>query len=181
MRNHILSKLNKHKNIKECNLLDIGCGNGRFAVLLHDFVKNYSGIDPDKEYISLAKKEKAKRKLKKVSFKLGSAENVPFDKKFDLVLYSFSFHFIKNLDEAMNELSRITKDDSIILIVDPSENKNNWSDPRLNKNSPLYVRKMRDRKIIQLKRARKYLESQTKFKIIDFEEHRTNFWTLVKA
>lgn len=180
LRNHILSKLYKHKNTKECSLLDIGCGNGRFAVLLHDFVKSYSGIDPDKEYLLLANKEKKKRKLKNVTFKLGSAEEIPFDKMFDIVLYSFSFHFIKDFDGAIKELSRITTKDSIILIVDPSENKNNWSDPRLNKNSSKYQKEMRNRKIIQLKRARKYLESQNKFKIIDFEEHKTNFWTLKK-
>ena len=180
LRNHILSKLNKYKNTKECNLIDIGCGNGRFAVLLHDFVKSYSGIDPDKEYLLLANREKKKRKLKNVTFKLGSAGNISFDKKFDIVLYTFSFHFIKEFNEAMKELSRITKDDSIILIVDPSENKNNWSDPRLNKNSPLYVKEMRNKKIIQLKRARKYLESQKQFKIIDFEKSITNFWTLKK-
>lgn len=131
LRNHLIKIMSKYKNLPQCNFLDIGCGNGRFAVLLSPFVKQYYGIDLDKEYISLAKKIK----IPNVKFKVGKAEKIPFDKKFDIIFYSFSWHFVKDHNIALEELIRISKKDSLIIILEPSLKPLNYRDPRLNINS----------------------------------------------
>ncbi|WP_343761091.1 class I SAM-dependent methyltransferase [Clostridium oceanicum] len=53
------------KEIKNCNILDIGCGAGQFANLLFDNnIKSYVGIDFSKVAINLAKKTNAPYKEK---------------------------------------------------------------------------------------------------------------------
>lgn len=56
-------------------VLDIGCGNGRYASLLAGTVRQYVGVDNSSEQLCMAKK--TARKHKNVRFMLSPAERLP--------------------------------------------------------------------------------------------------------
>ena len=51
LRDYLLNKFSRYVDIGNCDLLEIGCGNGRFATLLGPKVKSYTGIEPDEDYL----------------------------------------------------------------------------------------------------------------------------------
>lgn len=118
LRDYILKKLKRYKELEKSDLLEIGIGNGRIGFLIGKKLKRYYGIEPDKEYLRIANKTKPEKNF---FYKSGKAEKIPFKKKFDIVLYSFSWHFIKNHKKAIEECERILKPKGIILIIDPKE------------------------------------------------------------
>ena len=103
-------------------VLDIGCGDGRLAYLLYDLFEEWHGIDSSSIQIKQARSARRNyqnriRKGKDISgisreapvrrifFKEGSAEKVPHaEGKFDIIVYSATWHFIKNPEKA-NDLS----------------------------------------------------------------------------
>jgi len=68
---------------KGSKVLDLGCGNGRWAFLLKDNIKKYVGVDFSSNFI-----EKARKKIKEshVEFICTPAEEYMSEEKFDLIL-----------------------------------------------------------------------------------------------
>jgi len=71
-------KLNQNAKV-----LDLGCGNGRWAKILLPKISKYIGVDVSKEFIKLAEKT---IKDEKAGFVCLPAQNYLSDEKFDLVL-----------------------------------------------------------------------------------------------
>jgi len=93
-------------NENKTKILDVGCG---FKPWLAFFDRNnveYTGIDFEKETSS-------------ADF-IGSSENLPFSENtFDALIYSEVFEHIKNLNPALKELRRVSKNNSLIFISSP--------------------------------------------------------------
>ena len=68
---------------KDSKVLDLGCGNGRWAFLLKDKIRKYVGVDFSPNFI-----EKARKKIKEshVEFICAPAEEYMSEEKFDLIL-----------------------------------------------------------------------------------------------
>lgn len=174
LRNRIISLLGKYIQLEDSNALEVGIGNGRFGILIGKEFKSYSGFDIDKEYVKIAKNNSPE-----FDYKQGSAEKIPFNKKFDVLLYTLSWHMIKDLDKALNEARRVLKENGIISIIDPAEKETGWGDPRLNIDSPKFTPEMLGRKLKELKRGRDKLESQKLFNIIEKgQQGPMNYWIL---
>ena len=76
--------LKEHAN-PDMQVLDIGCGNGRFYPLMKERKANYTGIDNSQGLLS-----EARRKFPEANFILGDATVLPFpDASFDIA-YSFA-------------------------------------------------------------------------------------------
>ena len=77
-KNTLLEKI----NFKNKTILDVGCGSGWFSIWVsNNGAKEIYGIDPLRDQIENAKRNS---KNKKMNFKLGFAEDLPFkDNKFD--------------------------------------------------------------------------------------------------
>ena len=178
LRDYIIREINKYCNMPKSKLLDIGCGNGRFGKLLHNYVKSYYGTDPDKKYIEIAKKDA--KTIKNIKYKLGKAEKIPFKETFDIIIYSFSWHFIKNYHEALKELDRVSTKDGLIVILEPSLLPRGYKDQRLNADSKEFDKRLWNKKLKQLKNAKSVIENQKRFKILEFESKRINLWVLKK-
>ena len=101
-------------------------------------------------------------------YKIGNAEKIPFRRKFDILFYPSSWHFINNFSKAMGQAKRVLKDNGIIAILEPSNNSG-WADPRLRKDSPKFDKKLFYRKIKSLERGRNAILSQKKFQILEDE------------
>jgi len=93
---------------KGSKVLDIGCGTGRFTLMLCKITKaDVYAIDPSEEMLGEAKK---KDKKKRVFWNLSTAEELLFPSKFyDCVYMTFVFHQIKNRKKAVAEINRILK------------------------------------------------------------------------
>jgi len=103
--------------------LDVGTGFGRNAIFLARHLPPGSqvwSIDPSEE--SLKRGEAAVREAghsSHVSFRLGSAEQLPFDdEQFDLTMGVMLFHHLVQIPPALREMARVTKSGGKVLVVD---------------------------------------------------------------
>jgi 2-polyprenyl-6-hydroxyphenyl methylase/3-demethylubiquinone-9 3-methyltransferase len=72
-------------------VLDLGCGDGRFALGVAPIASNVVGIDPDGEAIASAKKNARAAGVRNVRFGVGSAQHLRFtDGAFDVVILSWT-------------------------------------------------------------------------------------------
>jgi tRNA (uracil-5-)-methyltransferase TRM9 len=123
------------------NILDFGCGNGRFYSLIKDKNINYYGVDISQKLINLAKKQVHQGKFTIIDSNL----KLPYKNSFfDRLLCIASFHHIpseKLRQKVLLEFKRVLKDNSILLITvwDFYHGKNlkylnsKYQDPKLEK------------------------------------------------
>lgn len=109
----LVEVIETHSNAPDLNLLDAGCGEGYYVNFL---VEHYSemtcyGIDISKDAVRLAAKQ-----YKNIEFAVASVAQLPIqDKSADFVLSIFS-------PRHLPEMSRIAKDDALLIVVTPGEN-----------------------------------------------------------
>ncbi len=106
--------INKYSN-KDDNILDLGCGNGRFYKAFKDKV-NYTGVDASEKLIEIAKE-----KYPEATFKVDDALKLSFeDNTFDSI-YSFAvFHHFPSKEirkEFLKEAKRVLKPDGNLIIT----------------------------------------------------------------
>jgi ubiquinone/menaquinone biosynthesis C-methylase UbiE len=98
-------------------VLDIGCGNGRFLEVLNGKVFQYTGIDNSESLISYAKKWQGD----KGKFVCASALDLPFEnKQFDAAVSFGVLHHIpskKYRGEFLNEAHRVLKKDGLLILT----------------------------------------------------------------
>src|ERR1700716_922201 len=72
-------------------VLDLGCGDGRFALGVAPLAAKVEGLDPDEEAIAAAKKAARKAGARNVRFSVGAAQRLPHpDGSFDVVILSWT-------------------------------------------------------------------------------------------
>jgi ubiquinone/menaquinone biosynthesis C-methylase UbiE len=104
---------------KNSRVLDIGCGTGRFTMMLSKITdsKVYA-IEPSDEMLNEAVK---KDKKKKVCWNKAQAEKLPFPNEFfDCVFMTFVFHQIKDKKKAVAEIHRALKPKGKCVIMTTS-------------------------------------------------------------
>lgn len=92
------------------SVLEIGCGQGVGAELIHDMFspREYVGIDLDPKMIYRARKKQ--KGLIGARFLQGDAANLPFaDKSFDLAVDFGIIHHVPNWRDALVEIHRVLK------------------------------------------------------------------------
>jgi ubiquinone/menaquinone biosynthesis C-methylase UbiE len=96
-------------DLKDKNIVDLGCGTGRYCFLLEKFnPKSIVGIDLSEEMIKIGL-DNAKTKNSIVKFVHHNIEDLNDIKSnsIDFVFSSTTLHFIKNLDNVMEQIYRI--------------------------------------------------------------------------
>jgi len=72
-------------------VLDLGCGDGRFALGVAALALTVDGLDPDAEGIADARKSVRKSGVRNVRFRVGAAQRLPYaDEAFDVVMLSWT-------------------------------------------------------------------------------------------
>jgi ubiquinone/menaquinone biosynthesis C-methylase UbiE len=72
-------------------VLDLGCGDGRFALGVAPLASSVEGLDPDEDTIVAARESARKSGLGNVRFAVGAAQRLPYpDAVFDVVLLSWT-------------------------------------------------------------------------------------------
>lgn len=103
----------KHK------ILDLATGTGRQAFAFANRGSFVVGVDLSKDMIAVAQKKK--NKYQNLLFERADATNLPFkNRSFDISCISFGMHdMIPTIRErAMRELTRVTKENGTIIVVD---------------------------------------------------------------
>jgi ubiquinone/menaquinone biosynthesis C-methylase UbiE len=95
-------------------VLDIGCGTGNHLLLFYRLGLDVTGIDASPYMLDIAKS----RLGNKSSFKLGSAEDLPFeDNEFDLTTLILTLEFLDHPLPALREAGRVTKNKVFIGVL----------------------------------------------------------------
>jgi ubiquinone/menaquinone biosynthesis C-methylase UbiE len=72
-------------------VLDLGCGDGRFAIGVAPFASVVEGVDPDADAIATARQIARKTGVRNVHFSVGAAQQLPYpDAAFDVVILSWT-------------------------------------------------------------------------------------------
>ncbi|MBE9593183.1 MAG: class I SAM-dependent methyltransferase, partial [Proteobacteria bacterium] len=95
-------------------VLDIGCGTGNHLLLFYRLGLDVTGLDASPYMLDIAKS----RLGNKASFKIGSAEDLPFeDNEFDITTLIITLEFLDNPLEALREAGRVTKSKVFIGVL----------------------------------------------------------------
>tara|TARA_B100000029_G_scaffold373436_1_gene367683 strand:- start:338 stop:940 length:603 start_codon:yes stop_codon:yes gene_type:complete len=165
LKNNIKTIIEKHISLTDKEILDIGCGTGNMGFHIGSLVKTFTGIDPNENYIKIANKNKINFN-KNLIFKVGSFENIPLNKKFDIVIANNSFHFSKNKDLALKTVHNFLKKGGYFFIFEPNKNSN-WGSDKLNRNSENFDEKIFNQKMIDLKDSYMAIKKQNTFLLVD--------------
>lgn len=153
--------------LRESEILEIGIGNGRFGLLFANQFKHYYGIDKDEEYVQMARANIPKGAA--ITYLNADAESLPFDKKFDILFYANSWHFL-NHEKALNEAERVLDDLGVIVIIEPSAETKRWADPRLREDSKEFEPDSLKRKIKAIEKGREAIEQQRIFRVREHKQ-----------
>lgn len=121
-KNNLLEHLARYKLVKEVRdgtVLDIGCGTGGGSNILAQRFRKVYGVDISSDAIAYGKKY---WKRKNISFLVGSGTDIPFPANaFDVVAAFEVFEHIKEWEEFLAELRRVTKPNGKVYISTPNK------------------------------------------------------------
>jgi len=97
-------------------VLDAGCGGGFYSLLLSEKGAKVLGIDGSEEMVKIAK-GKASKKMLDAKFMVGDVSDLKIENGvFDLVLSTLVLMDVTELDKAISELVRVTRNGGEIII-----------------------------------------------------------------
>jgi ubiquinone/menaquinone biosynthesis C-methylase UbiE len=116
LEERLFSEMISHTEIKNKNILDVGCGTGRHwkEILDHKPLK-LTGIDNSQEMTGKLKK---KFKDAEVFISEKISPEVFEDSSFDIIISTLTIGHIKNIDQYFQEWNRILKADGEVIITD---------------------------------------------------------------
>lgn len=104
---------------KESNVLEVGCGTGRFALALRE--KTYSRIVAIDASPDMLKRAKTKPLAGTIEWRRGRAENIPLkNTAFDCVFTVFALHQFQDKPCALSEMHRLLRPGGRLVIATAS-------------------------------------------------------------
>jgi len=105
-------------SLNECDVLDVGCGSGRFSLLLSDNVHTVVGYDIDKRRIGIAKERAGNRNSTNVTF---TTKREEIKGLFHIVLLSDVIEHVSHPKEIINFALSHLKEDGVLYINTPNK------------------------------------------------------------
>ena len=104
-------------NLNNKDILDLGCGTGRFTFLLEEKApKSINGIDISEKMLEIAK-EKAKTKKSKAEFIVGNISDIDkYKGHFDFIFSSTTFHYIRDIKKLFRSIYNVLNNNGICII-----------------------------------------------------------------
>ena len=111
---YILNQINR-KNIKNVNILDVGCGGGLISEPLAHLGANVTGIDFVKQNIVFAKKHSLKRNLK-INYICTDIEKLNLNEKFDVIVMLEILEHLQDWKKFLINIKKNLKKNGKIII-----------------------------------------------------------------
>lgn len=103
----------KSIDLKNKNLLDVGCGNGSDLSRFEKMGATTFGIEPSKDFVKLAKEKTPNSVVKR-----GKGENLPFeDKFFDVVVSKYAMQTSPDVPKIFEEVARVLKPEGYFIFL----------------------------------------------------------------
>lgn len=110
-----LDILQKHGD-SDSTVLELGCGNGNFAVKLAPYVKHIYGIDFTAEMLASFKKIIMMEGINNVTLANADMAELPFSKDtFDLVFSYSAIYYVRDQNKAISQSYRVLKDNGAAI------------------------------------------------------------------
>ena len=109
------------KHIENKDVLDIGCGYGRFCFIVDKYAKSVTGIDRNSKSILVANDIKKVIVNCKSEFITTSIEDFRPKKKYDFILVSGTLEHIIDVKSFANKISKYLKKGGVLVSNSPSE------------------------------------------------------------
>jgi SAM-dependent methyltransferase len=110
------------------DVLDVGCGAGRFVMQLAQRSQWVTGLDVSSEMVRRAELNAEDFKLDNTTFVVGDIHDLPFPSgKFDIVTCLNLLFMYDNPKPALQELLRITNTSGHVIVLNPSAQMNPWA------------------------------------------------------
>ena len=88
---HELRRWGGDRLVRGKRVLDLGCGDGRFALGVAHLAASVEGLDPDPDAIAAAKTTAHRSNAQNVHFAVGAAQRLPYPAEaFDVVILSWT-------------------------------------------------------------------------------------------
>lgn len=107
-------------------ILDVGCGDGSLTKKIALLAKNgkVTGLDASKSMIAYAKENSCSGVFPNLDFIYGKVEDTSLEKKFDLIVSFSCFHWVRDAETAIRNLSKALKPGGqLVLLTYPKESK----------------------------------------------------------
>lgn len=92
-------------DLKNKNILDIGCGDGADLVNFEKMGAVPFGVEPSEKFV-----KSAKQKYPHLTILIGKGEELPFaDKNFDIVVSKYALQTSSNIPKILEEIARVLK------------------------------------------------------------------------
>jgi ubiquinone/menaquinone biosynthesis C-methylase UbiE len=166
-----------YKQFNNADVLDIGSGNGFSTFILSLLVNKIYGLEPNINALKRARKNKKKLNLPNIRFYQGTAEILPFTRKFNIIRFQNSIQFtqiVKSLNNAFNILEK----DGIIIIRLPYDD---FSDPKLNKKHSEFNNELFKKERHRLRNVIKIIKNYVKNDQIIYENLTSYYIIIVKS
>ena len=101
-------------DVKDKKILDLGCGYGENDKYYKELgAKSVLGLDISTHMIEMANKY---NKLKDINYKVVAMEYInKINDKFDIVISSLAFHYVKDYEKLINDIYNLLNDDGILI------------------------------------------------------------------
>lgn len=110
------------------DVLDAGCGAGRFVMQLAQRSKWVTGLDASSTMLRRAELNAEDYKLDNTTFVVGDVNALPFHtNSFDIVTCLNLLFMYDDPRPAVRELLRVTKPNGRVIVLNPSADMNPWS------------------------------------------------------
>jgi len=104
------------KYCKDKNVLDLGCGYGRYIGMINKYAQTTVGLDISQRWLNYAK-----QKYPNLKFVLGDACKIPLkDEVFDIIVTIGLFEYV-NRDVVIKEIYRVLKPEGVCIISVPNK------------------------------------------------------------
>lgn len=103
--------------LRDKDVLEIGCGQGRMTHPMCDLARTLTALDPDPEAVRSVARSLGKR----VDLHCLPAESLPFPTAcFDTVAFSQSLHHVADIARAFAEARRLLRPGGAIIVIEPA-------------------------------------------------------------
>ena len=100
-------------------VLDIATGPGYIAEAFSLVAREAVGIDLTAAMLSIARERTQQRGVTNVTFRVGDAQNLPFDaEEFDVAVSRLALHHVQNPLQVLREMTRVLRRGGTVLVED---------------------------------------------------------------